>query len=61
MEEEKKAPRLKTVGLGFETWKALKLYAVGNGLTLTESVDELLKLKDEVQRTKKGAGSKNRQ
>lgn len=61
MAEEKKAPRLKTVGLGVDTWRELKIFAVSEGLSLTEAVQSLLRLRDEAQRTKKGAGSKSRQ
>lgn len=61
MADEKKAPRLKTVGLALETWKELKRYALDEDLSLSEAVNQLLRLKDEALSTSQGAAPKNQQ
>jgi len=48
MTEQKKT---KTIGLDVSVWRELKMYALENDCTLSEAVDELLKLASEVEDT----------
>lgn len=46
MNEQK---RTKTIGLDVSVWRELKMYALDNDCTLSEAVDELLRLAGEVE------------